>query len=184
MSGREMAEASLPTRLSLQWAAVAGSTRLTAAEAGGLEEHDVVLIDDAKPVTNGLGCWLGLGPTRRFAGRAMLRTGGQLQIEHLSMGENANMSATTHSVSSGEAGFGEIPVTVRFELAHWNASLADVGRLVSGSIVDLRQPIDGKSVSVWVEERCIGTGQLVALGERLGVRLVSVFNEPEAQESV
>jgi flagellar motor switch/type III secretory pathway protein FliN len=28
---------------------------------------------------------------------------------------------------------------------------------------------------VWVEQRCIGRGQLVAIGERLGVRLLSVF---------
>lgn len=183
-SEREMAEALLPTHLPLQWAAVAGSTRLTATEVRGLEEHDVVLIDDTKPATNGLGCWLGVGPTRRFAGRAMLRNGGQLQIVHVATGGDIDMSANTQSVLSEKTGFGEIPVTVRFELAHWNASLAEVGKLVGGSVVDLGQRIDDQSVSVWVEERCIGKGQLVAVGERLGVRLLSVFGEPASQESV
>ena len=73
------------------------------------------------------------------------------------------------------AGFDDIPVSLRFELAQWSASLAEVGNLSVGAVVDTGQRIDGHTVSVWVEQRCIGKGQLVAVGERLGVRLVSVF---------
>ena len=35
---------------------------------------------------------------------------------------------------------------------------------------------------MWVEHRCIGKGQLVAIGDRLGVRLTSVFGAPVASD--
>jgi type III secretion protein Q len=76
-----------------------------------------------------------------------------------------------------EAGFDEIPVSLRFELAQWNASLAEVASLAAGAVVNLGQRIDEHAVSVWVDQRCIGKGQLVAIGERLGVRLLSVFSD-------
>jgi type III secretion protein Q len=56
----------------------------------------------------------------------------------------------------------------------WEAPLAEVAALREGAIIDLGQRIDEQSVTVWVEQRCIGKGQLVAVGERLGVRLLSI----------
>ena len=47
-------------------------------------------------------------------------------------------------------------------------------------MIDLRQRVDEQAVSVWIEQRCIGKGQLVAIGERLGVRLLSVFTREHA----
>jgi type III secretion protein Q len=89
-------------------------------------------------------------------------------------------------IDATPAGFDDIPVSLRFELAQWNASLAEVGNLAAGAVIDIGQRIDEHAVSVWVEQRCIGKGQLVAIGERLGVRLVSVFNglaPPETKAS-
>jgi type III secretion protein Q len=64
---------------------------------------------------------------------------------------------------------------LRFELAQWTASLGEIGSLAPGAVLDLGQRLDDHAVSIWVEQRCIGKGQLVAIGERLGVRLLSVF---------
>ena len=82
-----------------------------------------------------------------------------------------------------EAGFGEIPVSLRFELAQWNAPLAEMANLAPGAVIDLGQRVDEHVVSVWVEQRCIGRGQLVAIGERLGVRLLSIFAGRSPDES-
>jgi type III secretion protein Q len=176
VSQREMRDSPpLPTHFRLRWAAVAGTTKLSAAEVRGLEEQDVVLIEDVSRTPNSLECWLGVGPARRFAGRMTLRTG-QLQLVHFGNGGKMNMTRTdTDAAPLEEAGFGEIPVSLRFELAQWNASLAEMANLAPGAVIDLGQRVDEHAVSVWVEQRCVGKGQLVAIGERLGVRLLSIF---------
>lgn len=182
-SRREMARARLPTELPVQWAAVAGSTMLAAAEVRALEAGDTVMIDDATFTAEALGCWLGAGVARRHAGRAALRQG-QLHFIQFTIKGNAVMQATTSTQTangaagdpiSSEAQFEEIQVNLRFELARWHAPLAEVAALAPGTVIDLGRRIDEQSVLVWAEQRCIGKGQLVALGDRLGVRLLTVF---------
>jgi len=172
---REMSAARLPTHLRLRWAAVVGSTRLSIAEVRGLEEHDIVLIDDAKPTPNALSCWLGAGPARRYAGRMAWRSGGQLQMLQFGIGGGTKMGSDIDAAPAQLTPFDDIPVSLRFELAQWHASLAEIANLAAGAVLEIGQRIDEHAVSVWVEQRCIGKGQLVAIGERLGVRLVSVF---------
>jgi len=174
-SRREMPGAPAPTGLAMRWAAVVGHTRLAVAELEGLEAHDVVLLDDAKPTPNALNCWLCVGPTRRYAGRVQWRNGGQLQMLEFDRTGEVNVSADIESPAKQETGFEDIPVNLRFELAQWNASLAEIGSLAPGTVLDIGQRLEDHAVSVWVEQRCIGKGQLVAIGERLGVRLLSVF---------
>jgi type III secretion protein Q len=72
-------------------------------------------------------------------------------------------------------GIDDIPVSLRFEVAQWHATLSEVSALAPGTIIDLGQRVDAQSVTVWVGQRCIGRGELVAIGERLGVRLLSIF---------
>ncbi len=173
---REMARAPLPTGLLLQWAAVVGCTNVSLAEVTALEEHDVVLIDDPTREADALSCWLGVGSTRRYAGRALLRNG-QLHMVQFGIRRDANMtSSDVAAPRTEESALEEIPVKLRFELLQWNASLGEVADLAAGAVIDLGQRIDEQSVTVWVEQRCIGKGQLVSIGERLGVRLLSVFS--------
>jgi len=176
VSQREMSAAHpLPTQLHLRWAAVAGITRLPIAEVCALEEQDVILIEDVSRTANSIECWLGVGTARRFAGRVTLGRG-QLQLVELGTGGKMSMMRTDSDPGPlEESEFGEIPVNLRFELAQWNASLAEMANLAPGAVIDLGKRIDEQVVSVWVEQRCIGKGQLVAIGERLGVRLLSVF---------
>ena len=176
LSQREMSDARpLPIHFRLRWAAIAGTTKLPVAEVRVLEEQDVILIENVSRVANALECWLGVGPTRRFAGRATLR-GGQLQLVQFGTGGKMNMTPPDSDATVlEEAGFGEIPVSLRFELAQWNSSLAEMANLAPGAVIDLGQRVDEHAVSVWVEQRCVGKGQLVAIGERLGVRLLSIF---------
>lgn len=84
-------------------------------------------------------------------------------------------NSAADDASAREAGFEEIPVGLRFELTQWQAPLGQVAALAEGAVIDLGQRIDEQSVSVWVEQHCIGQGHLVAVGERLGVRLLRVF---------
>jgi type III secretion protein Q len=180
LSEREMPTSALPTKLALRWAAVAGSTTLTAGELRGLEEHDIVLIDDARAAPNALNCWLGAGPTRRRAGHLLLGRGGKLQMVQWGSSGDTHMGVDADAVLPKQAEFADVPVKLRFELAQWNATLAEVSGLAPGALLDLGHAVDEHAVSVWVEERCVGKGRLVAIGERLGVRLISVFGNPAA----
>lgn len=162
----------LPGWLPLRWAAVLGITTLPAAEVRGLEEHDIILIDDVRAAPNMLNCWLAAGPVRRHAGRLTWSSAGQLQMVQFGTGGETSMES---NIKEAPAGFDDLPVSVRFELAQWTASLAEVGNLAAGAVLDIGQRIDEHAISVWVEQRCIGKGHLIAIGERLGVRLVSVF---------
>jgi type III secretion protein Q len=178
---RKMPELPIPSGLSLRWAAEVGRTELSAAEMRSLEEHDIVLLDDVKPTPAGLiSCRLGVGPSRCCAGRVLLGKGGQLQMLEFGRTGDSDMTSDTQTLAKPEAGFDDIPVSLRFEVAQWNASLAEVGQLAAGSVIDLGQRVDEQAVSVCVEQRCIGRGQLVAIGERLGVRLLSVFAREHA----
>jgi len=178
LSEREMPDAHpLPTHFHLRWAAIVGTTRLPAAEMCALEEQDVVLIEEISRGANSFECWLGVGPARRFAGR-LTSSRGQLQLIEFGTGGKMDMTRTDSDTTPlEEAGFGEIPVNLRFELAQWNAPLAEMANLAPGAVIDLGKRVDEQAVSVWVEQRCIGKGQLVAIGERLGVRLLSVFDQ-------
>lgn len=169
---RRMPGPLLPDGLPLRWSAVLGITRLPASEVRGLEEHDIILIDDVRAAPNLLNGWLAAGPTRRYAGRLAWSSVGQLQMVQFGGGGEASMESNIKAVPEG---FDDLPVSVRFELANWTASLAEVGNLAPGAVLDIGQRIDEHAITAWVEQRCIGKGHLVAIGERLGVRLVSVF---------
>jgi type III secretion protein Q len=190
-SRRAMPSVASATHFPIQWAAIVGSTTVPAAELQALQEQDVILIDTVKYSADTLDCWLGVGPLRTYAGRALFRKSGELQWVHSASGGKMTTTHPESDLVNPDAGvldatipnppvpeataFDEIPINVRFELAQWSAPLAEVAGLQTGSIIDLGQRIDAQSVSVWVQQRCIGKGQLVAIGERLGVRLLSVF---------
>ena len=164
---RETRSAPVRPETFVRWSAIVGKTQLSSRELQSLEEHDVIVIDDAVFSQDVLECSLGLGPTRQFAGRLSLRQT-KLHLIEFNLGGHPVMSPPDQL-----SGVEEIPVTVRFEVAQWQAPLGEVSALAPGAIIDLGQRVDAESVSVWVEQRCIGKGQLVAIGERLGVRLLS-----------
>jgi flagellar motor switch/type III secretory pathway protein FliN len=134
-----------------------------------------VVIDDATYTAEALECWLGAGRTRRYAGRVSLRTGHLYSVVFTTKGNSLMAPPDTDKPPGQESGFDEIPVSLRFEVAQWQATLGEISQLAAGALIDLGARIDEQSVTVWCEQRCIGKGQLVAIGERLGVRLLSVF---------
>ena len=171
---RKMAGPALLLELSLSWSVELARTSLSVAEFGALEVHDVIVLDDTKPTATGLPCRLSLGVERHYVGRVELRKGGQLQMIQFGRTGDFDMSSETEVAATFEAGFEDIPVNLRFEVAQLSATLAEVSQFAPGSVIDLGQRVDEQAVSIWVGQQCIGKGQLVALGERLGVRLLSV----------
>lgn len=174
-STREMQRASIAADFPVQWAAVIGSTTLPVADVDTLMPEDVILVERGSFTADALGCWLCAGAERRKVGRASLQMGQLHVVGFADEGDESMNDCATQQEYPREITPDEIQVTLRFELAQWRAALFEVAGLAPGSIIDTGQRIDEQTLTVWADQRRIATGQLVAVGDRLGVRLMTVF---------
>lgn len=69
---------------------------------------------------------------------------------------------------------GDIPVTLRFDLGRLELTLAELRQLGPGSVLELPGPADAP-VRITVGGRCIGTGELVEVEGRAGVRVLQML---------
>lgn len=67
---------------------------------------------------------------------------------------------------------GAIPVAIEFELGRVELTLAELGQLQPGYVFPMSTAIEGRNVSIRANGRVVGHGQIVAVGDTLGVRLV------------
>jgi type III secretion protein Q len=64
-----------------------------------------------------------------------------------------------------------LEVTLHFDLGGLALSLEALERVAAGQVLELPQALNQCELSILCEERLLGKGQLVAVGERLGVRV-------------
>jgi flagellar motor switch/type III secretory pathway protein FliN len=69
----------------------------------------------------------------------------------------------------------EVEVDVRFEIGRMRWPLRQLVQWRVGQPVPMELALRDTPVTAWVHERCIASGRLVVIGERLGVRLDEVF---------
>lgn len=65
----------------------------------------------------------------------------------------------------------DLPLEVAFELGQMKLSIAELERLKPGYVFSLPVPVEGTNVTIRVQGRALGRGQIVAIGEYLGVRV-------------
>ncbi|MOA45261.1 Yop proteins translocation protein Q [compost metagenome] len=68
----------------------------------------------------------------------------------------------------------QLPVQVGFEIGRHTLDLHTLATLQPGSLIDLAAPLNGE-VRILANQRCIGTGELVSLQDRLGVRVLRLL---------
>src|SRR5690606_34298455 len=66
-----------------------------------------------------------------------------------------------------------LPVQVEFELGRTEMSIGELADMQPGYVFPLATPLEGASVTIRANGRVAGRGELVAVGETLGVRLLS-----------
>lgn len=66
-----------------------------------------------------------------------------------------------------------LPVQVEFELGRTEMSIGELADLQPGYVFPLATPLEGASVTIRANGRVAGRGELVAVGDTLGVRLLS-----------
>lgn len=148
----------VPLSLSLQWGPVA----LTPTELLSLRLGDLLLFPPGHETRSPL---LGLVEARPWG----LFHPSDRQLEFIAM--HATPQPTlTDPVSDLE----QLPVQVTFEVGRQTVDLHRLATLQPGTLLDLACPLNGE-VRILVNQQCLGTGELVNIEDRLGVRVVRLL---------
>lgn len=70
-----------------------------------------------------------------------------------------------------------IPIRVELVLDTLNLSLGELDRVGAGQILNLRQPVESASVTLRANGKVFGRGELVSLGEVLGVKVTRIGDD-------
>jgi len=82
--------------------------------------------------------------------------------------DHADSEKLAHIITSGE-----IPITLVVEIGRLQMNLDKVLELQPGNVLDLAQPID-TNVRISSGGKCVAAGELVALGETVGVKITKI----------
>ncbi|WP_167484026.1 type III secretion system cytoplasmic ring protein SctQ [Mesorhizobium tamadayense] len=84
--------------------------------------------------------------------------------------ENARMTQPGSQLGPAEADLDDVEIELVFECGRWPIPLGELRSAGEGHVFELGRPIDGP-VDILANGRCIGRGDIVRIGEELGVRL-------------
>ncbi|MDF9618801.1 type III secretion system cytoplasmic ring protein SctQ [Pseudomonas entomophila] len=153
----------LPLQLSLQWPAVT----LPLPSLRTLALGDVLLLPS------------GLHDTEQVTGHVQGRAWATLLL-HDNQFEIITMLDTLPDEPTCDiTDLEQLPVQVNFEIGRQTLDLHTLATLQPGSLIDLATPLDGE-VRILVNQRCIGTGELVEIQDRFGVRVQRLLSDAPA----
>ena len=135
-----------------------GSTHLQLADLKRLEEHDVVLLDCSKTQ-------LRFSPLVSLSGE---RQDQSFTITHI-MQDPAPEQPTINDELLRTVG--DVEVDLTFELGRHEISVGELQSLQPGHVITLGQPLDESAVTIRCQGRVAGHGELVQVGDRIGVKL-------------
>jgi len=154
-----------------------GKTRLTLDELHSIERGDIINIDE-RPMSSE-----GMLVEARINGRPGIEIIGHVEgfnitVKHWRVQTMAhdNLALPDSSPDSGATNIppenlGGLEVPLRFEIGDLSVSLADLKHLQPGFVFELPQPISHGTVRILAHGNVLGKGYLVAIGDRLGVRV-------------
>ncbi len=159
-----------------------GTTRLTLKELKSIAVGDIVSVDE-RPLSSE-----GMLVEARIKGRPGIDIVGQVKgfnitvkhwkVQTMTQG-NPNAPDSSIEPTGPQApnvppdNLGGLEVPLRFEIGDLSVSLADLKHLQPGFIFELPQPISHGTVRILAHGNLLGTGYLVAIGDRLGVRVTA-----------
>lgn len=145
----------------------------TAAELAGLRMGDVIVagprssaIENVR-IDDGARAW-----RARWGERNLQVIGANAVTDRLQRRESMNAASNADTPGSAPAhGIAEIPVRVEFVVGEIAVPLGELERIEPGYVFELGRAIDGASVDIHANGLRIGRGQIVAIGDTLGVRI-------------
>jgi type III secretion system YscQ/HrcQ family protein len=170
--------ASLPLRLCFR----IGCTRLAMAELRRLRHGDVLMVDDTVVDRDRLRL------QALIEGAAtptlVLWADGRLATVSASNSRGEAMTADDTTLADTDAdalALNDLEVTVTFSLGHRTIKLGELEAVKPGYVFELDTPLNRATVQLSVNRAVVGVGQLVALGDRLGVRLTRLSGVPTGE---
>lgn len=153
-----------------------------------LREGDVLVVGHRLAVLDGLVAAIDDGP--RFAvstegGRyridralpslpvATFLSPGSAAKEADAMNDDSEAKPTETPPAAEGPALDALPVRLEFELGQLSVALGELAALQPGYIFTLPQPVEGSNVTIRANGTVVGRGELVAVGETLGVRLLA-----------
>jgi type III secretion system YscQ/HrcQ family protein len=104
----------------------------------------------------------------RHDGRDVSATRSESMNEHESSESRAEPAESPQATSEQTP---HIPVQLDFEIGAVTTNLRELNRIEPGYIFELPGRLEGSNVAIRANGRHVGNGELVAVGETLGVRL-------------
>jgi len=168
----------LPSRL---WI---GRRLLSRTLLQGLRALDVVLLPaNAGGAARSTLTW-GDGTRRLLRAGVLLQASTMTLIEAPHLSSDADISAESQDAPAPGAtatarALARLELPVDFELDGPQLSLADIATLDAGDVLELPSSIDHAQVRITVARQRVGLGELVAVGGRLGVRILAMDIAPD-----
>ncbi|HHT9035072.1 TPA: FliM/FliN family flagellar motor switch protein, partial [Burkholderia cenocepacia] len=175
--------ASLPVPLVFE----IGRTELTTAELADVVGGDIIAIERWQAHEQNLLCVARLpaAPAWEITGRP---SGNRLTVERirempLEPTRTDSAPPTTHDAPPGDAprSLDGLAVDLRFELPPTSMPLGELSALQPGAVIELQQGINQSVIHLVANGMLIGTGHLIAVGQKLGVRVVTL-TQPAPRE--
>jgi len=174
-------KAGQPAR-SLEWLRVPlpfclGVTHMSLREIGSIRAGDIVGIEEWGSAGSALRVTADVGGARgvQLVG---LAEGDRIIIQQ-SKDEAMNRDTPASSTASDDNDAASLPldrldaleVTLRFEVGDLAVSLGELKSIRPGHVFDLARPLNRSLVRILAHGNVLGKGHLVAIGDRLGVRI-------------
>lgn len=159
-----------------------GSTQIRLREVGSICPGDIINIDEWKSSGAGIVVTAELGGLRgkRLVGIA---EGSRITIQQSKdkpmNRDNSALASTADEVAGLPIDrLDALEVALRFEVGDLQVTLGELKSIGAGHVFDLGQPLNRSPVRILAHGNVLGKGHLVAVGDRLGVR-VSEFAPSE-----
>lgn len=156
-----------------------GTTTIAVGDTRGIVPGDIVSIEHWQSQAGGFLVRCGTG--RRGAHWMALAEGRRVTaLQDLNIKDGAHMEATDtlgmphpDAAPSSLAQLDELEVELRFEVGGLALPLAELRTVRTGFVFELPQPLRQSEVRIVANGVRIGTGTLIAVGNRLGVRVTT-----------
>lgn len=160
---------------------VFGITRLSISKISKFNHGDIILFDKIFYQNGKIGSKIFAGNNQLSVAYASIE-GNEVVILERYWANNMNDDDQIHPRQSIDAiNLHSIELDIRFELDKKNISLGELSELKSGHVFILDQPVEQANIRLLVNGQYIGYGGLIAVGDKLGVRLSKIADLSYAQ---
>lgn len=154
-----------------------GKTVLPLSDVSALESYDILLVDNVTYKEEERDVFFHVDTDIAFSGT--LQPDGKIVIQNRLMQDTEESGM---SDSETNPPIDTIPVTLVFELGERTISVGELRQIQPGYTFDMETALE-KPVTIKANGKAIGKGDMVQVGDRIGVRIIE-FNEDAATETV